>query len=269
MDFYLILKGWNEAAHPRHPAGAPKGVGGQFAPKNSIGVQLVSPNVQENMTHAEAELALSSRPHQDFVKTFEDVDRLIRTEGVQLDALGAWSDGAENSVVQYTMRSSYKDLRVAAAMKGLLAEQKAVIVFKEGKGPARVYSFDAPEGQNPKELSSALTEFGLPYHTLVRQGRGYSVLIFDDGSDRSAAKKTSKAVQAAAASLQTEVSVVRGKGEVLGDFESREIGREKYEEVIDSYQMSTHQRVEWDRMKAFLEPRVTARKFFNLLRGSV
>jgi hypothetical protein len=58
--------------------------------------------------------------------------------------VGAWSDGAENSVMETTWGVSPKQLKVSAAMKAHLADQKQALVFHDREnGPDWLYSFVA------------------------------------------------------------------------------------------------------------------------------
>src|SRR5512135_444615 len=98
--------------------------------KAPIGMSFVSPNVGEDASMGHAVAALGSNEQKQFVSTFEKVDKMLGTQGAQVGVLGAWADGAENTVLQLSSGMDYQKLLVSAAMKGYLAEQKAVITFK-------------------------------------------------------------------------------------------------------------------------------------------
>lgn len=268
-DFYAILKRGN----PYHePAGSSRG--GQFSSKpggaerveTTTGIQFVSPNVREGTDHSYAQSALGSEEQKHYEKVFEQVDRAFGNRGAHVGAIGAWSDGAENTIVQFTGGPDYSTLKACAAMKGYLAEQKAVIFFKAGEGEQKMHTFEIEKESDAKGVTDALVKMGLPYHTLIPQGTGFQVLVFDDGSDKQAAKATFKAATAAAKAFGSTHRYMKGKGEILGSWDTREEGRAKYKEVIDSYlEAHPNEKVKWDRLLSEFKPRVM--KYLHVLRS--
>ena len=61
-----------------------------------------------------------------------DIDKRLGIKSEQASAIGAWKDGAENSIVINTPSANPTLARAAAAMKGYIANQKSVLVFEDG-----------------------------------------------------------------------------------------------------------------------------------------
>lgn len=76
----------------------------------------------------------------------------------------------------------------AAAMKVHLADQKAVLVFKEGEagGSAALYKFEAKGSLN--DIHNALLEDGAIFHTLVPHAGGVLLSMWRTSIDRRKAR---------------------------------------------------------------------------------
>lgn len=235
--------------------------------KAPIGVQFVSPNVGEGTDMNYAKVAINSAEQKDAISTFEKVDAILGTQGAHMSALGAWSDGAENSVVQLTANNlPLEKLQVSAAMKGYLAEQKAVVAFKTGEGSAKVHSFDVNTISDPKLLSEKLVSMGIPFHTLMPQGKGFQVLAFSDGSSKKESAALSSAVTQAAVAFGSKHQYMRGTGSFIGSWDTREAGRSEYQKVIDAYVAKNPSVGEkWSKLVEDMRPRVM--KFMKIIKG--
>jgi hypothetical protein len=196
------------------------------------GTVFASPSIEGGTIDTAARM-IHSNSHVHFKQASAKIDKLLGITGEVHDALGAWSDGAENSTVSQFAKADPALVRVAAAMRGLLGEQKAVIPFTMRKnGPTRLVTFDTSE-KDASTLSKELGRVGLEYHTLVPTGKGYRVMVWDD----SPTKKTLNTARSAASyygALHT-MRTVRGDGQVLGSWTDRYEGRKAYEGVIKGW----------------------------------
>ena len=252
------------------------GEGGRFSTGDSAasvqsripaGVQFVSPNVAEGTDMHYASGALKSPEQKDAIASFEKVDAILGTQGAHMGALGAWSDGAENSVVQFTGNNlPLEKLQVSASMKGYLAEQKAVVAFKAGEGTAKMHTFTVEKMNDPKVLSDKLVALGIPFHTLIPAGSGFQVMAFSDGSSKKEGASLSSAVTRAAKAFQTKHDYMRGTGSFIGSWDTREEGRTEYQKVIDAY-VAKNPEVgsKWQALVKTMVPRVM--KFANVFKG--
>jgi hypothetical protein len=140
-----------------------------------------------------------------------EIDEGLGIKSHDLSAIGAWSDGAENSVMTITRGATFDQLKAAAAMKGALARQRAVLVCHENAdAPGLLYHFAA---KGPlADIHTKLLEAGLSFHTLVPAGDGAAVYVADpDGT-----VETFEAVRKAAARYNAEVTYHHCEAEFIG-----------------------------------------------------
>src|SRR5262245_19308867 len=116
------VRAWDESKHPRDPAGS--STGGQFTSGGGGGngedteVSFVSPNVS-NLTFEQAASRLNSEEQRKLATIGNYIDeKLGISESTNRNVLGAWSDGAENSMMVIAHNASPEQMRAEAAMKG-------------------------------------------------------------------------------------------------------------------------------------------------------
>jgi hypothetical protein len=194
--------------------------------------EFVSPNDLEESLDLQGAISELSSPRQAQLRDFSN--RVHEAFGMQgsmvTDAIGDWADGAEPTTVteHSNPNLSYEEIKAMAALKGALRNQKAVIPFKvDGNGQQFLYDFFIP-GQNIREARAIVTEAGIEFRTLIEQNGGTRVLVFDaDGS-----------VFDAFADLITknkyEFQFNSGNGEFLGNWGSREEGKEVYTRTVEA-----------------------------------
>ncbi len=108
------------------------------------------------------------------LKTSSEVDQGLGIAARDQSAIGAWADGAENAVMTVTAGADMAKLRLAGAMKGALANQKAVLVCNENpNGKGVLYRFRATG--DLAMINRQLVADGIAFHTLVpfEGGRGF------------------------------------------------------------------------------------------------
>lgn len=218
------------------PAPAPKHQAYKPKPKatKAGGVEtFISPNTG-NLSFTGAEQELAGKRHQAFAEVSTAIDtRLGLRQSKSADVIGAWADGAENSLmVNYAKNADPDRVRAAAAMKASLAEQKAVLIFKpDAAGEQHMASFQAKGSL--AEIHDNLLKNGLAFHTLepTEDGAVVHILVGD--------QETADAVVRTAGSPEA-VQIVKGNGEFLGtnldtgsDADQRADAQRVYGEVID------------------------------------
>lgn len=224
MSFFTRLVKYSEdQARDEHGRWTASGGGDVF----------VSPNVEQSMNFHQALEGLSSARHLTLRKVSNTIHDGLRIDAKDQDCIGAWSDGAENSIMTIVPHASFEQLKVEAAMKGHLADQKSALVFKENPtGKAVLFSFDAKG--DLADIHKSLINDGVYFHTLVPQAGGAKVYACDMHGD------LVNAVEKGAKRYGAEVSFVRGHAELVGtkkehgtDREIRDDARNKYERVIE------------------------------------
>jgi hypothetical protein len=193
---------------------------------------FISPNV-EQLDFDQAVAALDSERQAQIAETSRYIDEQLGIDATTQPTIGAWSDGAENSLMITAHGASPAQVRAASAMKGYLADQKAVLVFTpDSAGGEFLASFSVKDNLN--KVHDRLLQDGLAFHTLEPSGAG-KVRVHVYGSDQAtldAVGKTSK-------HYGTEADIVIGGGEFIGtklesgsDREQRDDARRVYDKVI-------------------------------------
>ena len=197
--------------------------------------EFVSPNT-ENLNLAEAVNHMQSRSQEQLRAASQSIDRtVVGFSSHDDDVIGAWRDGAENSVMT-TIHDNvpWEQVKLSAAMKGYIANQKQVLAFKEGEeGDSALLRFQAKAGVG--EVHDWLLSHGLEYHTLGPVGDGTIVHIFAQD------EATLNAAQEASKHYGSELYARVGHGEFIGtyktdgtDAEQREDARKVYQGIIDA-----------------------------------
>jgi len=154
------------------------------------GMEFASPSIREGMKLAGAKKALGSDVHasyKDYVTRLErDAAAQSQTRPAEVrDALGSWTDGAENS-----LRSVYDDQdaetrRIVSSLKGLHSAQKNVLNFRyDPEGPHFMYHLGF-KYDSPDKVAKLLEEHGLSFRTL-EGGKGQPVWAHIVDKDKSA-----------------------------------------------------------------------------------
>jgi hypothetical protein len=110
--------------------------------------------------------ALSSQRHEAMVVAGRDIDTSLGVHSETHSGIGAWKNGAEDTTISIVHGATWNKIRAIAAMKGYIAEQKAVLAFqKTEKGTDFLANFHT-EG-SLEEIYQKLINLGVENHTLV------------------------------------------------------------------------------------------------------
>jgi len=189
---------------------------------------FVSPNTSQNLKLEEAIRGMTSVAETNLRNKAINLSCVVRTRIRAFRALGAWSDGAEHSVmVRFT--SDEDTLRYVVSRMGREAEQKYVIYFHpDPKGPVDLYTLRA-RSRRLATLSSALERAGIPFRTLVPLNGVTAIYIID--LDRDLRDKILKAAR----TLHANVTSLPGKAKLFGD-DIRQQARTVFEQDITTYE---------------------------------
>ncbi len=228
---------------------------GRFASGPGGGIGLVSANREEQLRMDQAVQKMKDSPEQRaLLAESQKVDEIVGLNSRAQSGIGAWTDGAENTTLQtFTGLPDYEALRTSMAMKGLLWKQKAVIPFMEQEGgPDRLYRFQI-KTTDFAQANKELLALGIENHTLIPHSSATEVIVFDKGST------LDSALGRAGEFYDTDIKWWPGRGEFLGDFDSREVGAERYREVIDGWKKSADptRASGWERLWADRAERTT------------
>jgi len=207
---------------------------GRFSPSGdtpSDGEIMVSPNV-DHLDFGGAVSGLTSARHATMLKASAAINDALHLDARDQSAIGAWADGAENSVMTIAHHATFDQLKTAAAMKGHVADQKAALVFKEAHGGKSVlFDFDAHGSLD--DIHKGLVEDGVAFHTLVPQAGGAKVYVCDlDGSAVDAVEKGALRYGSTVHFVRGEAAFVGAAKEDGSDREQRDDARVQYERQI-------------------------------------
>ena len=86
------------------------------------GFEFVSPNVEENLSFDEASRRMEGEEQHKLSAYGQDVDKHLGIASHHTDAIGDWSDGAENTLFcQIKNSPSYEDVKYSAGPQGRLS----------------------------------------------------------------------------------------------------------------------------------------------------
>ena len=213
----LLLVAWSSAVSAQQDQAA-------------VAYGFVSPNTSENLKLEQAIKGMSSREETELRKKAINLSCVVRTKIQAFRALGAWSDGAEHSVM-VRVKTDEATLRYLLSRMGRDAQQKYVIYFHpQPRGEADLYTLRPRAGaRNLVALSTALERAGIPFRTIVPLKQTTTVYIID--LDRTLRAKIMDAAQ----TLRARVTAEPGKAQLFGDDE-RQRAKTVFDEDIKNYE---------------------------------
>lgn len=205
------------------------------ATRLASGAVFVSPNVRSDLDLPGAVKELKSKQQAVLRLASADInDSVGLKDGHDTSMVGAWKDGAENSLMTGS-DAPWENLELAGAMKAHLADQKSALIFKEQDGGKTVLASFSAKG-SMEDIHKSLLEDGLANHTIVPTRGGAEVHVVDlDGSAMGAIKKGAQRYGEG-----NPIDLKFGRGEFIGttkedgtDREQRDSARSIYESIIN------------------------------------
>jgi hypothetical protein len=195
---------------------------------------FLSPNTDENLSSDEAVRRLHSLEQRTFRRlAAEFADQAGLRDSTVSDALGDWSDGMENSLLVDLPRTpDMTTLEYAAALFGLRARQKSVLVFRaEASGQDELSVLDVPE-RDLDVLRRTLDERRIPFRTIAPTPGGHRVVIVDAG------RQWHDGIGALAGDFGVRVEFISGRSVSVGA-ETRADARSCFLRVIADFERRT------------------------------
>lgn len=206
------------------------------------GYAFYSPNVKENVDYKEALENIDGKRQEWFRKVSDDVYSQLGIKQLSSDAVGDWTDGAENSLVNRMPASTdWETHRYATVWLGKLAKQKGVLAFRPEKdGTSVLYETTVPV-TDLGELRKRLDECGIGNRTFIPTTDGnYRVMVFDEKDELGAN------VERFGDIYDTQITRKRGRGEFIPPNRdsgyTRAEARTVYEGVISAYEKEPNHR---------------------------
>jgi hypothetical protein len=213
----VLLLGWTSVASAQQE-------------QKSLNYGFVSPNTKTDLKIEQAIAGMSSREETKLLNKAINLGCVVRSRIRAFRALGAWSDGAEHSVL-LRVKGDEPTLRYVLSRMGRDAQQKYVIYFhpKLG-GSVSLYTLHPRKGPtNLVALSTKLERAGIPFRTMVPANGTTAVYVID--LDRDLRPK----ILAAARSLRARVNSEPGNAQLFGD-DDREKAKAKFDQEIKAYE---------------------------------
>lgn len=245
----LFAKNFDESEHPRDESG--RFTSGSGASGGST--QLVSPSVEENTLSFEQSVQrFGSERQKQFDTECAKIDEFLGANSEVQNAVGAWTDGTENSTVQTMSGLDYNTLKYSAALKALYGQQKAAVVFQSVKGgSARMYelhvSHEQAEGgwaADCQSLAKMMDRAGIQNYTLLQAEQGTTIMVFDQHNE--IYDKVRGAVGIIGAD-RVHFRQRHGIGELIGDTETwdRDKALDIYRNMIEQHESRTGKRYQY------------------------
>ena len=190
---------------------------------------FVSPNTRENLKIKDAIKGMNSAEEAQLQMKVTNLSCVVRSKIRSYKALGAWSDGAEHSIL-LRVQSDQATLRYLMSRLGRDAQQKYVIYFYPQRGgPDDFYTLQVRR-RDLVALSNALEKAGIPFRTLVPGGRTTAVYIIDLNLE------LRDKIFVAARKLGARLTYQTGDADLFGD-DIREKAKVKFEQEIKQYEV--------------------------------
>ena len=229
---YIKHKYAGSAAVQPKPQPPAQGIGtGRAAAKRSVA--FVSPSVAEHLDFPQAVSGLGSNRQKMLEKASAEIDQALGLKTHDSQAVGAWSDGAENSMMTEVEGGTFDQLRVAAAMKAHLAQQKAALIFQEDPAGKETLVHFAATGSLATIHDNLLAD-GVEFHTLIPTQGGATVYVADlDGSAHDAIEHAAQRYDATPEFHIGHAEFIPPETKSDGsDAEQREFSQREYERII-------------------------------------
>ncbi len=177
---------------------------------DSEAVGFASPNTSEGLSFDQALKNLGGEKHARIKKLCGEIDDSLGLKFESRSIIGDWGDGAEDSILTvYQSYADYEELRYAMAWKGLLADQKSVLLFEErGDGAQKLYQLDVDD--TIEGVRERLSQNGINYRSIeIGDARPRVVIVDLDGTIGDAIGKIAE-------EYDVEVTETDGQGELIG-----------------------------------------------------
>lgn len=201
--------------------------------RGRFGATFVSPNVGEDMPIEETMRRGDSVEQGASLSMARDIDGELGLSGSHYTAWGDWKDGSENTVYgEYSGVKDFDEIEYAAAVRGLIHDQKAVIAFQASMDGADAIYFLEETGLSINQARDLLEKAGIENRTLVTTQAGVRIVIFDKGS------QLEFNVIEVANETKTNIKKIRGRGEFIGDpnWDQRSVAKKAYHGIIEAYE---------------------------------
>ena len=198
--------------------------------QQSLNYGFVSPNTKTDLKLEQAIAGMNSAEETKLLKEAINLGCVVRTRIRAFRALGAWSDGAEHSVM-LRVKGDEATLRYVLSRMGRDAQQKYVISFHpDGAGKEDLYTLRPRTGpRNLTALSNKLERAGIPFSTMVPSDGTTAIYIID--LDRDLRQK----ILAAARTLRARVNAETGNAQLFGD-DDRAKAKARFDQEIKNYE---------------------------------
>ena len=205
----------------------------QQGPGPQAGI-MVSPNQETGLSFEQANSRRESGNHKTLEKIIKGFSDRLGVKAKLHSAIGAWKDGAENSIYQQIDHPiNPETTRYLGALYGQYANQKQVLIFHANPaGKDALYHIELPGHVPLDEVHKLCLKFGIDFQTILPQKDKTALVLYDEG------RASRSKVAQLGASLHATVSESPVTGESLGDPSGSDpaAARSHYRKIIDAYE---------------------------------
>jgi predicted ABC-type ATPase len=215
----------------------PMGTSPKVLDTSSPSFVFVSPSTEVGLTYDQAKQALKTPLQKQSHEMMQDIINQRKIPGNIEDAIGKWSDGAENTLVFKDGNLTREQLRLLGAEGAMPMRQKQYIWFKHNpKGADYVQELAVSGKVTVEQLKDALTKNGVQFMT-VGKDRVYIFNKAGDYFDAELPKKISTTYKELGLDRGGRKGY-RGDGEFEGSWAEGEGARDEaqgiYKQIIDN-----------------------------------
>ena len=214
--------------------------------ENGVSYGFVSPQVKTGGNFEDANRWLGQEQHKKMTRTFNAIDEVdgFKDRITTKDAIGDWSDGAENTTYFYG-DLTLEEMKYNVARKSTAARQKQGIYFTPNeKGESELFRI-AHEGKSAKEVKDAMEKAGIMFKTLGN-GESYIFNASGDYFDGSMKMKINDVMKELGLD-KSDLFVYNGDGELIGSWleegEVTETGEKVTDEMIREDAIKTYKQI--------------------------
>ena len=214
--------------------------------------QFVSPNEKTHLSMDDSIGAINSEKQAWLTRTCQDVDKFCGFKSQVMSSVGVWKDpqvGVDTENSTFTVISKVPDaetLKYSAALKGLAANQKAVLnITMDPKGADTIYHVSIPHDTsdvnwkgNLQRIQGAMDKLGLEAATMIRTPHGTDVAVFEQGGTKQidAAKRLAAFFGATGEDSKCTGEFVGAYKPELDDAAQREASAQEYRSIIYKFE---------------------------------
>lgn len=195
---------------------------------------MVSPNTETGLSFEQANQRRESGNHKALQKIIKAFSEQLGVKSKIHSAIGAWQDGAEDSVYQEMDHPSDPETtKYLGALYGQYAKQKQVLIFHHNpKGTDSLYQIELPQHVPMGKIHEMCLKLGIPFQTILPQNNKTTLVIADP--NHSLQKNVAQLAEKLYATVSESPVSIESIGDSTGTDQAKAL--HNYRAIIDAYE---------------------------------